>query len=267
MDAILAHEPALRLVAFLGVFAVMAALEYVIPRRRLRLSKGYRWLNNIALVALNTALLRVLIPLGAVGVALWADETGRGLFNLIAAPAWLEIVAAVVILDLAIWAQHLVFHYVPVLWRLHRLHHADQDYDVTTGARFHPIEILLSMLIKMGLVAALGVPAVAVILFEVILSAMAIFNHANIRLPERLDAVLRLIVVTPDFHRVHHSAVMAETNSNFGFNLSLWDRLFGTYVAQPTGGHEGMTVGLEYFRTPLAQRLDKMLVQPFREAR
>lgn len=266
-DFLLEHEPVIRLSAFLGVFSVMAGFELLAPRRSLRISKAYRWVNNIGLVVLNTVLLRALIPLGAVGVAAWAADRQFGLFHAVDLPAWAEVLAAVIILDFAIWAQHVVFHFVPVLWRLHRLHHADQDYDVTTGARFHPVEIFLSMGIKMALVAGLGAAPAAVILFEVILSAMAMFNHANVRLPIWLDRALRTVLVTPDFHRVHHSAVRRETNSNFGFNLSIWDRAFGTYVAQPTGGHDGMTVGLDYFRAVSEQRLDKMLVQPLRDAR
>lgn len=266
-DFLLEHEPAVRLAAFLGVFAVMAALETIAPRRPLDIPKAYRWANNIGLVVLNTVLLRLLIPLGAVGVAAWAADGQIGLFNAIDLPAWAEVLAAVIVLDFAIWGQHAVFHFVPVLWRLHRLHHADQDYDVTTGARFHPVEIFLSMGIKMTLVAALGAAPAAVVLFEVILSAMAMFNHANVRLPLGLDRALRTVLVTPDFHRVHHSAVRRETDSNFGFNLSVWDHMFATYIAQPTGGHGGMTVGLDSFRGVSEQRLDKMLVQPLRDAR
>jgi sterol desaturase/sphingolipid hydroxylase (fatty acid hydroxylase superfamily) len=175
------------------------------------------------------------------------------------------VLLAVLLLDLAIYLQHVMFHAVPALWRVHRMHHSDTDLDVTTGLRFHPVEIVLSMLIKFAAIAALGAPAVAVLLFEVLLNATSMFNHANLRLPERVDAALRQVLVTPDMHRVHHSVIERETNSNFGFNLALWDRLFGTYRAQPEAGHEGMTIGVEQFRDPAEARLDRMLTQPFRE--
>jgi sterol desaturase/sphingolipid hydroxylase (fatty acid hydroxylase superfamily) len=170
---------------------------------------------------------------------------------------------AVVVLDMAIYFQHRLFHAVPVLWRLHRMHHADLDLDVTTGARFHPLEILLSMAIKVAVVIALGAPAVAVVLFEILLNASSMFNHANLRLPLAVDGALRWLIVTPDVHRVHHSVIRAETDSNFGFSLSWWDRLFGTWRAQPEKGHDGMTIGLPVFRNPEQLRLDRMLVQPF----
>ena len=196
-------------------------------------------------------------------MAALAQERGWGLFNNLELPAALAIVVSAIALDLLIYLQHVMFHAVPALWRLHRMHHADLDIDVTTGARFHPIEIVLSMLIKLAAVAVLGAPAVAVVIFEVLLNATAMFNHANLRLPEGVDRFLRLVVVTPDMHRVHHSIVPAETNSNFGFNLPWWDRLLGTYRAQPAAGHEAMTIGIEQFRTPKDLRLDRLLVQPF----
>lgn len=260
---LLEHEGALRLGVFLGLLVVMAAWEMAAPQRRATLPRLLRWSNNLALVALDTVVLRLALPVLAVGLAAWAQVQGWGLFNLLAVPGWLAILASLVLLDLAIWAQHLVFHKVPVLWRLHRMHHADPDFDVTTALRFHPIEILLSMLVKMAVVLALGVPPEAVLLFEVILNGMAIFNHANVRLPRGLDAGLRLAVVTPDMHRVHHSDIRAETDSNYGFNLSLWDRLFGTYVAAPAKGQVGMTIGLDRFRTARDQWLDRLLLQPF----
>lgn len=263
---ILAFEPQIRLAAFFGIFAIMAGLELLAPRRALRVSKSLRWLSNLGLVALNTVVARLVLPMAPVAFAGYCAANGWGVLNLLDGPTWLEVVAAIVIMDFAIWLQHVMVHAVPVLWRLHRLHHADLDYDVTTGARFHPIEILLSLGIKFAVIALIGASPVAVLLFEVILNAMAMFNHANVRLPLGLDAVLRVLLVTPDFHRVHHSARPHETNANFGFNLSIWDRFLGTYQAQPEDGHEAMTIGLDVFRDPREQRLDKLITQPFRDA-
>jgi sterol desaturase/sphingolipid hydroxylase (fatty acid hydroxylase superfamily) len=263
-DTILAAEPALRLTAFGGVLLAMMVWELASPRRRREIPRLVRWTNNLALVVIDTAVLRLAFPLLAVALALWAQESGWGLFNLLGAPLWLAVPLSVLLLDLAIYGQHVLFHKVPVLWRLHRVHHADLEFDVTTGLRFHPGEIVLSMLIKLALVAALGAPALAVLLFEVLLNATSMFNHSNIRLPLGLDRVLRLIVVTPDMHRVHHSVLRHETDSNYGFNLPWWDRLFGTYRAQPEAGHEAMTIGIGQFRTPRDMWLDRMLLQPFR---
>ena len=248
------------------MFAAVALWEALAPRRGRAFARRVRWPHNIALVVLDTAVVRLLAPGAAIAVALAGEAHGWGLVNVLSLPAWIAFPLAVVALDLAIYFQHVSFHAVPVLWRLHRVHHADLDFDVTTGARFHPIEILLSLLIKMVAVAAIGAPAVAVLVFEVLLNATAMFNHANGRLPERLDRWVRLLVVTPDMHRVHHSIVHNETNSNFGFNLPWWDRLFGTYRAQPAAGHEAMTIGLDAFRTRADLRLDRLLLQPFRDA-
>jgi len=258
-------EPLIRLVAFAGIFAAMAVWEALAPRRDQRLGRGTRWPSNIGIVVLDTVLVRLVFPTTAVGLALVAEARGWGLFHALDLPAWASVPLAVAALDFAIYLQHVLFHAVPALWRLHRMHHADLDIDVTTGARFHPIEILLSMGIKLGVVAALGTPAVAVLAFEVLLNATSMFNHSNVRMPIWLDRVLRWIVVTPDMHRVHHSIVACETNSNFGFNLPWWDRLFGTYRDQPAAGHETMTIGIEQFRDPTEQRLDRMLTQPFRD--
>jgi sterol desaturase/sphingolipid hydroxylase (fatty acid hydroxylase superfamily) len=258
------HEAMIRLGFFLGIFALMATWEVVAPRRARLLTRLQRWSSNLGLVVLNTLLLRLLFPAAAVGMALSVNAQGWGLLNALTWPVWTEVLLAVVVLDFAIWVQHVLFHAVPALWRLHRVHHADLDYDLTTGARFHPVEIILSMLIKFAVIAALGPPVVAVILFEVILNAMAMFNHANVGLPPRLDRALRLLVVTPDMHRVHHSIEDDETNSNFGFNLSWWDRLLGTYRAEPRAGQQGMTIGIRDHRDPRrVDRLDGMLVLPF----
>jgi sterol desaturase/sphingolipid hydroxylase (fatty acid hydroxylase superfamily) len=226
----------------------MAIWELLAPRRALTVSKAVRWGNNLGLVALNTVLLRLLFPAAAVGMAVFAGEQGWGLFNYFEAPFWLAVAASLVVMDFFIWLQHVMVHAIPALWRLHRVHHADLDFDVTTGTRFHPLEIILSMLIKFAVIVLLGPPVVAVFLFEVILNATSMFNHGNVRLPEGLDRFLRLVVVTPDMHRVHHSVEDDETNSNFGFNLPWWDYLLGTYRAQPCAGHQAMTIGIRTFR-------------------
>jgi len=264
-DTLLAQEPLIRLGAFTGILAVMVLWEWLSPRRNQEIGRTRRWPGNLGIVALDTVVVRLVFPATAVGTALLAEARSWGLFQSLEAPTWLVIAMSVILLDLAIYLQHVLFHAVPVLWRLHRMHHADLEFDVTTGLRFHPIEILLSMGIKLGVVTALGTPAVAVLVFEVLLNATAMFNHGNVRLPARIDRALRWIVVTPEMHRVHHSIVPRETNSNFGFNLPWWDRLFGTYRAQPAAGHEGMTIGIAQFREPSELRLDRMLIQPFRD--
>ncbi len=264
-ELILQYEPQIRLGFFLGIFAVMAAWEIFAPRRQLSASKGIRWANNVGLVVLNSVILRLLFPAAAVGMAAFAQKHGWGLFNYFQTPALLSTLASIVILDMVIYLQHVMVHAVPVFWRLHRVHHADLDFDVTTGARFHPLEIILSMLIKFATIAVLGPPLVAVIVFEILLNATAMFNHSNVKLPLKLDRVLRLFVVTPDMHRVHHSSEDDETNSNFGFNLPWWDRLFGTYRDQPRAGHEGMTIGIRSFRVAKdCSWLPGMLSIPFR---
>jgi sterol desaturase/sphingolipid hydroxylase (fatty acid hydroxylase superfamily) len=265
---VLAHEPALRLGAFGLLLALMALWEVLAPRRARSATRGRRWPANLAIVLLNTALIRLVLPTAAVGVALSAEEHGWGLLYGERLAPWMAIALGVVVLDLVLYLQHVMFHAVPALWRLHRMHHADLDIDVTTGARFHPIEIVLSMLIKFAAIAALGVPAAAVFLFEVLLNATSMFNHANVRMPTAIDAVLRWLVVTPDMHRVHHSLERDETNSNFGFNLPLWDRVFGTYRAQPHAGHSAMTIGIPEFRDPgECNSLIGMLAIPFRDER
>lgn len=263
-ETIIANEPMLRLAVFLVVLVAMAGWELAASRRRQDIPRILRWTNNLALVVVDSIILRLTFPILAVGLALMAEARGWGLFNVLDLPLWLAVLLSILLLDLAIYLQHVLFHAVPSLWRLHRMHHADLEFDVTTGLRFHPVEIVLSMVIKLAIVAALGAPAVAVLLFEVLLNATALFNHANIRLPAGLDRVLRWVVVTPDMHRVHHSVIPAETNSNFGFNLPWWDRLLGTYRAQPKAGHDGMTIGIEQFRTRRDLWLDRMLVQPLR---
>src|ERR1700730_15595017 len=242
----------------------MVIWEFIRPRRTQAIRRGLRWPNNLGVVVVDTLLVRVLFPTTAIGLALVDQARGWGLFNLLALASWAGVVSSVVVLDLAIYLQHVLFHAVPALWRLHRMHHADLEFDVTTGLRFHPIEILLSMMIKLAVVAALGTPAVAVLIFEVLLNATSMFSHSNVRIPLGLDRALRWFVVTPDMHRVHHSILSRETNSNFGFNVPWWDRLFGTYRAQPAAGHDAMTIGIEQFRDPRELGLDRMLLQPLR---
>jgi sterol desaturase/sphingolipid hydroxylase (fatty acid hydroxylase superfamily) len=258
-------ESIIRLAFFLGVLGLVAAWEAAAPRRRRSHGRWTRWPSNLAITALNSALVRLAFPVTAAGFALLCEQRGWGLLATLDLPTWLAVVVGMLVLDLAIYLQHVLFHAVPALWRLHRMHHADLDIDVTTGARFHPIEILASMAIKFAVIAAFGIPAAAALAFEVVLNATSMFNHGNIRMPAGLDRVLRWLVVTPDMHRVHHSIVPQETNSNFGFNTPWWDRLFGTYRAAPKAGHEAMVVGIPQFRAPREQWLDRMLTQPFRE--
>ena len=258
----------LRFAVFAGVFLVMAAVEFFWPKRKLIASKGRRWLTNIGISVTAGVLIRLMataiVPIAAVAVAFYAEDHQIGLLNHAPWPAWVKVAVSLVLLDLAIWAQHLASHKIPVLWRLHKVHHADRDIDVTTAVRFHPIEIGLSMLWKIVVVLVLGAPPLAVFMFEVILNACAMFNHANVALPGWADAILRLVVVTPDMHRVHHSVRRREHDSNYGFNLSLWDRLFRTYTAQPEGGHQGMTIGLNTYQTEEPSKLGWSLVLPFR---
>ena len=262
---VLDNEPAIRLVFFLGVFAVIGLWEVVAPRRALTVSKALRWGSNLGLVVLNTLLLRLVFPLAAAGIAAFGVANGWGLLNHFQVPFWIAVPVAVIAMDLVIWLQHVMVHAVPALWRLHRVHHADLDYDVTTGTRFHPLEIGLSMLVKLAAILVIGPPVLAVVVFEALLNLAAMFNHGNIQLPGRLDRLLRWVIVTPDMHRVHHSVEPDEMNSNFGFNLPWWDRLFGTYRAQPRAGHAAMVIGLPDLRDPRqVQRLGGMLALPWR---
>jgi sterol desaturase/sphingolipid hydroxylase (fatty acid hydroxylase superfamily) len=261
----IASEPFLRLACFVGVFAAMAVWEMAAPRRHPAMSRAVRWTNNLGIVALDTLLVRLILPAAVAGVAVYAEAAGWGLLGLVDWPAWIKVIVAVPALDLAIYLQHVLFHAVPSLWRLHRMHHADLDFDVSTGVRFHPVEILLSLVIKIAVVVALGAPALAVVIFEILLNATSMFGHGNVRLPFALDHIVRLLVVTPDMHRVHHSIDPRETNTNFGFNFSVWDRLFGTYRPAPAAGHAGMMIGIAQFRNARELWLDRMLTQPFRE--
>jgi sterol desaturase/sphingolipid hydroxylase (fatty acid hydroxylase superfamily) len=259
----LSHETTIRLLSFVSVLLCIALWEWYTPRRNLNLPRSQRWPANLGMVVVDSLAVRLLIPVLAVGAAVKAVEQGWGLFNLLATPFWLAFVISLLLLDIAIYAQHVIFHKVPLLWRLHRMHHSDIELDVSTALRFHPLEIILSMLFKVMLVVLLGIPAEAVLFFEILLNATAMFNHGNVRIPAQLDRVLRWFLVTPDMHRVHHSLYREETDSNFGFNLPWWDYLFGTYRPQPRHGHRGMMIGLRSFRDRRSQRLFWLLLQPF----
>jgi len=261
---ILEREAIIRLGVFGLVFIVMLLWELIAPRRELSVPKALRWSSNLGLLLLNSMVLRLLFPAAAVGIAYSVAEQGWGLFNLVDLPLWLEVSAAVVLLDFAIYLQHRLMHLVPILWRLHRVHHADLDFDLTTGSRFHTIEIIVSMLFKWLVIILLGPALIAVLVFEIVLNGMAIFNHANVGLPRAVDRLVRCFLVTPDMHRVHHSVLVRETNSNYGFNLSIWDRVFRTYIDQPEKGHQAMTIGLAEFRNARqVDRLPGMLALPF----
>ncbi len=262
-DFIFTHEVSIRLFFFISIFLSVAFFETRFPRRKLIVSKTDRWKVNIGLVVLNSITLRLFWAAGAFGVAYWVNEQGWGIMNFLEYPHFLNVIVAVLILDFIIYLQHVMFHAVPTLWRLHMVHHADLDFDVTTGTRFHPIEILISMIIKAGIIVALGPPVLAALIFEILLNGTAMFNHSNIDIPGSWDRFLRLFIVTPDMHRVHHSVFPNETNSNFGFNLSWWDKLLGTYRVQPRLGHEGMSIGLNQFRDQSRLSLPRLIMLPF----
>lgn len=257
------HEATIRVFCFLSVFALMASWEWLAPRRPLSTSKPGRWFTNIGIVVLNTLLLRILFSSAAVGIALLADQEAWGIFNHLNSPGWMALALSVITLDFIIYLQHVMFHAIPVLWRLHMVHHADLDLDVTSGTRFHPIEIILSMGIKLASVVLLGAPPEAVIVFELLLNMSAMFNHSNVKIPEKMDEILRYFIVTPDMHLTHHSVIPEETNRNFGFSLPWWDRLLGTYKSEPRAGYLGMTIGLDQFRDPLKLTLAHILLLPF----
>jgi sterol desaturase/sphingolipid hydroxylase (fatty acid hydroxylase superfamily) len=265
-DSLAAVEQVLRFAAFLGLFVLVALWEVRAPKRPSRFTRAQRWPHNLGLIALNAGIVRLVAPGAAIAVAMAGEAGGWGLFNVVTLPSWATILMAVVLLDLAIYFQHVLFHAVPAFWRLHRVHHSDSDYDVTTGLRFHPIEILLSLGIKCVVIAALGAPVLAVLVFEVLLNGTSMFNHANGRLPVVVDRWLRWLVVTPDMHRVHHSVIPSELNSNFGFNLPWWDHLFGTYRAEPAAGHQAMRIGVDGLQSREEIRLSRLLTQPLREA-
>jgi len=254
----------IRLSAFILVFICISLAEVLWPRRKQILKRSERWPHNIGISVLNVLLVRFLLPISLAGFAMIVSKNNWGILSMIDISFFSKVILSLLLLDLLIYGQHVAFHHIPILWRLHRVHHADTEIDVTTALRFHPIEILISMGIKFAAVAAMGVPVEAVILFEIILNACAMFNHGNIHIFSKLDKILRYILVTPDMHRVHHSDIKKETNSNFGFNISIWDHLFQTYKAQPSLGHTEMVIGLKEFRETDESRIDKLLTQPFR---
>jgi len=263
-DYILAHEASFRLGVFLSILLLMMSAEALFPRKARVLGRAHRWSSNLLLIIIDGLFVRLLFPIVAVGVAAVAAQNNWGLFNLVDWPIWLEITLSIIILDMLIYWQHVASHHIPFLWALHKVHHADRDIDVTTGSRFHPLEIGLSMAYKMTLVLLLGAPVLAVIIFELILNGCAMFNHSNVKLPLTLDKVLRKFIVTPDMHRVHHSTIVAETNSNYGFSLSLWDRIFRSYTAQPSKGHDGMLIGLNEYQNPGPASLSWSLLLPIK---
>ena len=254
----------IRLAVFLAVFTIFAICEIRSPRRRLTVSKSRRWATNLLIIIANPLILYLVFPLLALDMAAITTERGWGLLALFAWPYWLETIIGIIILDLVVYLQHVMFHAVPIFWRLHMMHHSDLDFDLTTGLRFHPVEIMLSMGIKLAAICAIGPTLASVLVFEIVLSSMAMFNHSNFNVPERWDRLLRYFVVTPDMHRVHHSVIIREINSNFGFNLSVWDRLFGTYRSRPEKGHKGMTIGLSQFRELARLSLYHLMLLPFR---
>lgn len=256
-------ETQIRLSFFLGILLIMIIWELIAPRRKNHFSRWQRWPQNIIIVILNRIILWIIFPVAAVALAMECQRLGWGFLNTVSLASWLKVLIAVIFLDMAIYLQHVMVHAVPLLWRLHRVHHTDLDFDVTTASRFHPIEIVFSMLIKFAVIVAIGAPALAVLIFEVLLNGTAMFNHSNIKLPLAVDRIVRYFIVTPDMHRVHHSTIEHEANNNFGFNLSCWDRLFGTYLHQPSKGHENMDIGVEGFDDIKQQSLWRLLLQPF----
>lgn len=256
----------IRLLVFASVLIVMASLEALWPRKERAMVRTARWFNNLSLSVLNSVVIKVLGPITAIAVATYAVNNGYGLMNLLpwVLPLWVEVLIGFVILDFLIYVQHVLSHKVPMLWRFHKVHHADRDIDVTTGIRFHPVEALFSMIYKCTFILILGPLPLAVFLFEVVLNGSAMFNHANVRLPRWLDSALRLVIVTPDSHRVHHSVIQKETDSNYGFFLSAWDRLFKTYIPQPKLGHDNMVIGLSEYQTKSPASLLWSLKAPFK---
>ncbi len=262
-DFIIQNQTVIRLTFFLSILLIVGVWELQKPRLILKNSKLIRWVSNLGIVFLNSVLLKIIFPLTATGLAIYAETKGWGVFNIVSIDPTLKVILSILMLDMVIYFQHVMFHAVPLFWQLHQMHHVDLDYDVTTGSRFHPIEIILSMGVKFTFIVLLGVPALAVILFEIILNGAAMFNHGNIYIPPQIDKYLRLFIVTPDMHRIHHSVVVKETHSNFGFNVPWWDRLFGTYIAEPEAGRTQIEIGTPKFRDAKYLGLHWMLILPF----
>lgn len=270
MAGLAVSEPVIRIAAFLLIFGSLAAFELWSPRlERLEMTgalKTRRWLTNLSMVLISSAILRIAFPAAAVGAAVWAEANQWGLLRWLGVDGLVAGILSFVVLDFAVWLEHVASHKIPLLWRIHRMHHADTGFDVTTGLRFHPLEILLSMLWKAAIVVALGAPVLSVLVFEIVLNATSMFNHSNIRLSATTDRTLRQVLVTPDMHRVHHSSERDETDSNYGFNFPFWDRLFGTYMPQPKRGHEAIDIGLAAYRGAGPARLFWGLMLPFRKS-
>lgn len=263
LEFISSNESAVRIGAFAGLLVLFSLIEALVPKRHRMQTRVKRWITNLSMVVISNMLVRLLFPVAAMGTAAYAEQKGWGLLNLVSMPFEVNILLSIILLDFAIYWQHVASHKIPLLWALHKMHHADRDIDATTGVRFHPVEIILSMLYKMAVILILGPTAVAVLLFEIILNGSAMFNHANMRLPKRLDRLIRYVFVTPDMHRVHHSIIKTETDSNYGFNLSIWDRMFGSYIDQPQNGHQGMTIGLAQHQTDDPSKIGWSLLFPF----
>ncbi|MCP4184667.1 MAG: sterol desaturase family protein [Hyphomicrobiales bacterium] len=255
----------IRPVIFVGLLFGFGIIEFLLPRRTLKPIKTKRWITNLLIIFIDSMLVKLLFKSAAIGVAVWAEVNGYGLFNVIEAPYWLAFGLSFAVLDFSIWLTHVVSHKIPILWKIHRMHHSDVDIDASTGIRFHPFEIVLSMCWKFLVVLALGAPVLSVLIFEVVLNGGALFNHSNIKIPLKIDRILRWIIVTPDMHRVHHSVISREYNSNYGFNLSIWDKIFSTYVDQPEKGHREMTIGLPDWQDEKPARLDWTLMVPFKK--
>ena len=260
-------EPVIRLSVFILLLAFLALLENISPRRKPRYSKGSRWISNFGISTLNSTTVALILPIVGAGAALLADERNWGLFNRLDTPALFSIPLYIIAFDLTIYVQHRLFHKFKPLWRLHRIHHTDLDYDVSTGVRFHPLSIFISAGIKLGLILALGPPAIAVIVSEIVLNATSMFNHSNIKLPHRLDAALRYLIVTPDMHRIHHSVIAQEHNRNFGFNFPWWDKIFNTYKDQPSKGQDAIDIGISGYEEDVSIGILPLLIQPFRKDR
>lgn len=257
------YESYIRLGSFLGIFALLTAWEISSPKRELLQLRRFRWFGNIGLIVISSVLIRFLIPTAAVGVALHVEQDQVGFLNHYDMPFFVQFFIAFVLMDLAIYFQHVIFHALPMFWRFHRVHHSDLDCDITTGIRFHPFEMIISILFKFLVIISIGAPVLAVVVFEVVLNAASMFTHSNIKIPQSIERMVRLILVTPDMHRIHHSINENETNSNFGFFISTWDRIFGTYIKEPALGHENMQIGLQGFREPKWQNLRWLIYLPF----
>lgn len=257
------YESYIRLGSFLAIFALLTIWEISSPKRKLLQLRYFRWFCNIGLITISSILVRFIIPTAAVGIALHVEQEQLGFLNLYELPFIVKFILAFVLMDLAIYFQHVMFHALPLFWRFHRVHHSDLDCDITTGLRFHPFEMIISIIFKFLIITSIGAPVLAVVFFEIILNAASMFTHSNIKIPSVIESMVRWFIVTPDMHRIHHSIKENETNSNFGFFISIWDRLLGTYIHEPAQGHVNMQIGLRKFREPKWQNLRWLIYLPF----